>query len=75
MGQLVTNYGLLGNSSYVDRRAVAIVKTIFYFLFFICGKPTKFRHVSASYFPLRPCTPSRIHSGVIYGGPMQLTVG
>jgi len=55
MGQLVTNRGLLGNSAYVDRRAAATVKTLFIFCFFIYSKPTKFRHVSTTYFPLRPC--------------------
>ena len=33
MGHLITYYGLLGNSAYVDRRAVAIVKTLFIFCF------------------------------------------
>lgn len=33
MGQLVKNYGLLGNIPYVDRRAVTIVKTLFILCF------------------------------------------
>jgi len=33
MGQLVTYYGLLGNSAYVYRRAVAIIKILFNFRF------------------------------------------
>ena len=61
MGLLVTSYGLLGNSAHVHRCAVAIVRNLFICFFFVYGKPTNFRHVSASYFPLRPCKFTQSH--------------
>ena len=76
MGQLVTNHGLLGNSACVDRHATATVNTLFIFCFSYTVNVPNFvtwAHLIFHYGPVN--SPSPVHSGVICGGPMQLTVG